>query len=402
MSGAMAAGTITTRTAEPARPVERDALEQAYAAPAAARRDVALDLLRGLAMVILVVNHIHLESVLEPVTRAFLSAAEVLVAVSGIITGMVFGRRWLLDGARVTTRRLLERARTLYVASVVVVALVGLLTLVPGLATDVLAVSPRVGIDAYAYDGALRTVLAVLTLEAGPWQFNILGFFIAMLVLAPVLLWALERGRWHWVLLASWTVFALARLGDVDVLPAQSERPFPLLVWQVLFVTGMVVGWHRERIAGVLRRRRRAVLGGVLAAAAVGVAARSGGPVLDALMGWTPSDRLAWRDAHLDKTTLDPLRLLGLGGIAGAVYLGLRRWEALARRTIGRVLLPLGRNSFYVFIVHVFLCLAIASLPVLSSDGGLGPVWNAVVQLACLGLLVVMVQRRVLFRWIPR
>jgi uncharacterized membrane protein len=43
-------------------------------------RDTSLDLLRGLAIVILVVNHVHLESAIGHVTAAALSAAEVLVS----------------------------------------------------------------------------------------------------------------------------------------------------------------------------------------------------------------------------------------------------------------------------------------------------------------------------------
>src|SRR5688572_8254019 len=80
-------------------------------------RDTALDLIRGLAMTILVVNHLHLESPLEDATSAVVSAAEVLVLVSGVVAGMVFGRRWRSDGPRATTRALLGRARQLYVAS---------------------------------------------------------------------------------------------------------------------------------------------------------------------------------------------------------------------------------------------------------------------------------------------
>jgi hypothetical protein len=87
-----------------------------------------------------------------------------------------------------------------------VVALVGVLTLVSGLATEALTVSPNVqpARDAYAFDGVLRTLLAIVTLEAGPWQFNILGFFIAALAAVPAVLWALDRGLWPAVVTGSW------------------------------------------------------------------------------------------------------------------------------------------------------------------------------------------------------
>jgi hypothetical protein len=361
-------------------------------------RDTTLDLVRGAAMAILVVNHIRLESVLGYATAGVLSAAEVLVSVSGVVVGMVFGRRWLTHGPRAVTGMLLRRSRTLYVASVVVVSLTGALTVVPGLATDALTVSPnmRPPRDLYAFDGPLRTLWAVVTLEAGPWQFSILGFFIAALALAPAVLWALDRGCWAGVVALSWLVFALGREWQVDVLPAQSERPFPILVWQVLFVNGIVLGWHRERIERRLRRHRRLVLSAVAAVAGVAVLVQLAGPVLLDAGAWAH-----WRAEHFDKGSLDVPRLVAMTSLTAALYLGLRRHAARASRILAPLLLPLGRNSFYVFIMHVFVCLGVASVPVLA-DGGLGPVGNAAVEAGAVALLWTMARRRFLFRWVPR
>jgi hypothetical protein len=361
-------------------------------------RDIALDLLRGLAMVILVVNHVRLESLLTHAAGAVLSAAEVLVAVSGVVVGMVFGRRWLLQGARATTTKLLRRAGKLYVASVAVVALVGALTLVPGLATDALTVSPNMepARDLYAFDGPLRTLIAIVALEAGPWQFNILGFFIAALALAPAILWLLDRGAWPAVVAASLVVFAAGRHWDVDVLPSQSERPFPVLVWQVLFVNGILLGWHREQLSERLRPYRRHICAIVVATALVFAAVQVVGPALVDATAWA-----RWEAEHFHKGSLDVPRLAAMISIAAAAYLALRRFATPAERLLGPLMLPLGRNSFYVFIMHVFLCLGLASVPVLSG-GGLGLVGNTAVQLVCLGLLVTMVRRRFLFRIVPR
>jgi hypothetical protein len=354
---------------------------------ARARRDVALDLLRGLAMVILVINHTALESPLRDATRAVLSAAEVLVMVSGVVVGMVFGRRWLEHGARATTRLLVLRARKLYVASVVVVGLVGLALLVPFLGAEALAISPRVGVDTYAYDSAWRTALSIVTLEAGPWQFNILGFFITVLLAAPLVLAALARGWWPVVLGTSVALYLAGRTTGVDVLPAQSERAFPLLVWQLLFVGGMVLGWQRDAVAAWVHPRRKLVWG-VIGATAV---------TLTVLRLALPRDV-----AIFHKGSLAPLRILLMASVAAAIYGVLRHHEAAAERRLGPVLLPLGRNSFYVFIVHVFACLALASVPFLAPGEALGPIGNVLVQIAVVAAMVVLVRRRVLFRWIPR
>lgn len=365
------------------------------------RRDVSLDLVRGLAMVVLVVNHVHLDSALERATEPFLSAAEALVLVSGVVVGMVFGRRWITEGPRRVTRALLRRAFVLYRASVCVVAAVGLLTLVPFLETGALTIAPQTsGPDLYAFDGPLRTLLAIVTLEAGPWQFNVLGLFIALIAIAPVLLWALARGWWPAVLVASWGLFALGRATGIEVVPAPSEDRFPLLIWQVLFVHGVVAGWHRDRLRDALVRVRPAVVAGIVLVAAAAAYVRLHELGLAPLGRDGPAWR-AWDARHFDKVTLDAARLVSMVAFTAAAYLLFRRFEPIMGRTAGRVLLPLGRSSFYVFIVHVFLCLAVASIPWTAGDG-LGLIGNAVVQLAILALLVAMVRRRLLFRWIPR
>ena len=388
-----------SRPASP--PAPGPAARPPAARPEAVGRDVALDLLRGLAMVILVVNHVALDSWLHYGTEPFMSAAEALVVVSGVVAGMVFGRRWTTWGPRATARALWRRSFVLYRASVVVVALVGALTLVPALATDALTVAPRTdGPDLYAVDGPLDTALAIVTLEAGPWQFNILGFFIAVLALTPGLLWLLQRGWWPVVLAGSWALWLLGRGTMAEVLPSQSEGAFPLLIWQLLFVHGLVLGWHRDRVGRALARVRRPVVTAILALAALAFLTRLHEIGLDP---FGISDA-TWRELdaeHFNKRTLDPGRLATMLSFTAAAYVLLRRFEPLATRVLGPVLLPLGRGSFYVFIVHVFLCLAVASLPLLE-DGGMGRTGNTVAQVGLLALLVVLLRRRVLFRWIPR
>ena len=340
-----------------------------------ATRDVALDLLRGLAIVILVVNHLPLRSPIEDVTSALLSAAEMLILVSGVVAGMVFGRRWRTRGARPTAIALLKRSRKLYVASVVVVALMGLLTLVPGLAIHDLTISR--GIDRYAYDGWLDTLVAVLTLEAGPWQFNIMGFFVAMLALAPALLWALARGWWPAVLAGSWALYAAGRVWELELLPSQSETPFPIAVWQVLFVHGLLIGWHREQIGTVVARHRRSCVAALTAVAAAAAAL------------WFTLDA-----GYFGKDHLDPLRLLVMVSATALAYVALQ--SRAAGRAVGWLLAPLGRNSFYVFIMQVFVCLAVAT----AHPGGV--VAALVLQVGAIALLWAMVRRRFLFRWVPR
>ena len=339
-------------------------------------------------MVVLVVNHLPADTVLHAATEPFLSAAETLVLVSGVVVGMVFGRRWRTCGPRLTTPALLRRSGTRLRASVLVVSLVALLALLP-LATDALTVRPAGGPDLYAGAGPLD----LLVLGVSPWQYEVLGVFIGMLAVAPAVLWALGRGWWPAVLAASWALYLLGRETQLHVLPSQSEQHFPLLIWQVLFVHGAVLGWHRAAVERLVRGPVVAVV--VLAAALLAAYVRlhelGASP-----FGMTPADWRAWDREHFSKAYLDPARLGSMVAFAGAAYLVLRRFERPIARVAGPFLLPLGRRSFSVFIVHVLVCLAVATLAI---DAGL--LVSTAVSTAALVAIWAIVRTRAAARWLP-
>src|SRR5262245_63741600 len=87
----------------------------------AARRDVRIDWLRGLAMTCVIVNHSKLSSLFSWFSYErfwIVTAAEVFVALSGIVIGTVYGRRLARDGWRSVVRGLGRRAALLYVSFV--------------------------------------------------------------------------------------------------------------------------------------------------------------------------------------------------------------------------------------------------------------------------------------------
>ncbi len=120
---------------------------------------------------------------------------------------------------------------------------------------------------------------------------------------------------------------------------------------------------------------------------------------LDQHLGYAPVDWTVWQREHFDKTSLDLARLGVLASLGIAIYLAFRRLQTTCERCLGWLLLPLGRNSFYVFIMHVFVCLGIALMPGTTDPG---PVISLIAELACLALLWTMVRRRFLFSIVPR
>src|SRR5574341_1238291 len=90
--------------------------------PSNEKRDLRLDLMRGFAVMVMVVDHFGGSSWLYLVTGGnafFTSGAEAFVLISGMVVGMVYGAIALRDGLWSATVKALKRAWTLYKLTVV-------------------------------------------------------------------------------------------------------------------------------------------------------------------------------------------------------------------------------------------------------------------------------------------
>lgn len=380
-------------------------------------RDLRIDMLRGVAIVFVVLDHIDLPSLFQlPSQEAvgIVSGAELFVAVSGVIVGMVYGGRLVRTDLVTVTGALWTRAWKLYRTALVVVVVVYLLTLLPGV--DGRAVTtfdagngqvsdtyPNVArLADYPVPGFL--VRDLLRLQLGPRQFNIMGLFVVLLLVSPLLLAALRRRLGLLVLLASWGLYALNAASPTRVLPSQFEDPFPLLTWQVLFVTGVVVGWYRTALLVWFRRPlgRAVLVAAVVAHLAVVLLAWSSGFLsngYDVRLALLPVHTFdALHAQWFTRTTLDLGRLLDTWLLLGTLYALLTAYWSVLDRALGWFFVPLGRASLYVFVLHVPAALVVANLPGLGGDSvALGTLAHGIV----LAVLWTMVRRRVLFRVIP-
>src|SRR5512135_3375076 len=101
-------------------------LQGEWAYPALDKRDLRLDLLRGFAVVVMVVDHFGGSSWLYLVTGGnnfFVSGAEAFIFISGLVVGMVYGAIALKQGIRAAQIKALQRAWTLYKLAVVLTLL---------------------------------------------------------------------------------------------------------------------------------------------------------------------------------------------------------------------------------------------------------------------------------------
>jgi hypothetical protein len=239
-------------------------------------------------------------------------------------------------------------------------------------------------------------------LQFGPWQFNVMGLYVVLLLASPLILAALNRGKGLWVLGATLCIYVAGTATRFRLLPSQFEDSFPLLVWQVLFVIGMVAGFHRHRIIAWLSAHSRVVVACTVLAVTLKFLSWCN-PYLangfDLRLAVIPDT--AYRtmyDTFFGRTYLDAGRLLNVLVLVVAAYAFLTAYWKPVERAVGWFLIPLGQATLYVFILHVVLIAVIANIPLLR-QGDI--VINTAAYAVVLGLLWLMVKKRVLFRVIP-
>ncbi len=324
-----------------------------------------LDLVRGVAVVFVVLNHINMPSLFQLLTQETLGpvvGAELFVVLSGLVLGIVYRRRLQRIDLLGATGALWQRAGKLYKTSLLVVLTVFLVTLVPGIDGTVVRnfVDQRTG-QAYGLYPNMERLLDypvpgsvlrdILLLRLGPYQFNILGLYVVLMLVSPLLLAALRRRLWWVALLVSWALYLINTVNPVTVFASQVETPFPLLTWQVLFVHGMVAGWYWTRLlafAGTVWGKALVVLA-VLTSLALAVFSWSN-PFLshgyDARLGLLPDPQfLALYEAWFLRPTLGPGRVLATCLLFVTLYALLTAYWRPLRAALGWLLVPLGQAS---------------------------------------------------------
>lgn len=208
-------------------------------------RDHRIDLLRGIALVMIFINHIP-GTVWENFTSrnfGFSDAAEGFVLMSGIATGLAYGVPFL-NGRPTWTQALRpwRRALTLWWVHVLVVVLIALLFWLTRDQTGILEMAKKRNILPLLNDPA--TYLPALVLLGHQFAYaDILPLYIIFMLCAPAMLFLAVRWPVAVILGAMllWFVVGLIKL-KTPTYPLDNGWFFNPLAWQLLFVTGIVTG----------------------------------------------------------------------------------------------------------------------------------------------------------------
>jgi hypothetical protein len=370
---------------------------QAWAYTAAepgARRDLRIDLLRGFCVFAMLADHLGGESWLYAITGGngrFVSAAEGFVFISGLVMGQVYASKIKRLGLKHAIGQALLRARTLYVITTVMTLIFALTRLYTDLAMWVpRSVSPGA-------ESLPEVIVGTLTLHFTYHGTDILALYVFCVLGSVAGLTALAFGKWRWVLGASWLTWLGYQLQPDLHLPwyIRNSENFPFAAWQVLFMTGLVIGFRGPALTRWLERRPalRTALIGLAVVVAIGVASSS------AIFGDSAP-------GLFDKVAQRPVRLAGFAAAALMLYTAVTLAWLPVRRATGWLLLPLGQHALYCYTLHLFVILfiinAVRGAPIA------GPMWwssvmsGTTLQIGLVLAMWVLVRRRILFRVVPR
>ncbi len=194
-------------------------------------------------------------------------------------------------------------------------------------------------------------VWPIVTLTRG--SDDLMTFYVTLLVLAVPALLLLRRRLW-WVVLGTSVALWLVHQGNERWLNPPTVYFVPVADWQLLFMAGLVIGYHRSEIASWLTGARRlvflvALLGTFAALLFVQVFVNGG---LVNAPEWL--DRFAG-DAWQGYDHNPPAHMLTVFVCMLSLH-RLTAWGWLPlQRILGWFLIPLGQSALYVYAVHTVL-----------------------------------------------
>jgi hypothetical protein len=334
------------------RAAERHCDAEAILNPA--DRDFRIDLFRGLALWWIFLDHVP-ETFLNhftPKNFGFSDAAEILVFLSGLASGSVYGRVARQSGLAAASLRVLRRAFEIYLAQIITVAV--LLTEISLLAVRQPSLLDHANLAVFIANPA-ETMFQAMMLRYSPVDLDplllmtILHFGLVLVLPAMV--------RWPTpVLIASALVYFLAHWFDWSI-PAYPKGViyFNPLDWQLLYVMGVWWGMkHIKEQPAILKSRFVASLAAIYLLFSLFIT-----------LGWHFHSLEAYVPAvivrviyPIDKGDLDILRLVHFSALALLCWRLLPCNLPVLRTRFLRPLVLCGEYSLAIYCVSVLLSFA--------------------------------------------
>ena len=338
-------------------------------------RITQIDGIRGFFLLAMTTGHLAgvTPSILGKITHhtyGFVDAAMGFVAFSGLIIGLVYGKRLLKHSPEVMRRAIFDRTRVIFFWSALLiilsVALIPHLPNLPNFLTDPLGDQP-----------VLAGLLALFQLR-GLWGINVLSIYLAFMLFTPLALIAFKNGHYRAVFLCSFLLWVIAQtslpelfwaqiadLAGLDQYNLTLGLYFNRFAWQVLYFCGLAIGFlmAQDKLDMRFMQSRNAALALVPCAVFIAGFGFSAFVKLQGPDGqealYSQMVRLYWR------SDLPPLRIAAFGAHIYVVLWFLTAGRGAANRAVRAIseglhclatapaFIYLGQHSLQVFAWHV-------------------------------------------------
>jgi hypothetical protein len=320
----------------------------------ASSRDLRLDFFRGLALILIFVDHIP-ENILSYFTIQaveFFDAAEVFIFISGYTAALVYGQTLVSQGALYATARILGRAWQLYIAHIFLFVM-----FIAEVSYTVTTFNNPMYNDEMRVGDFLNephvAIVKALLLEFQPTFLDILPLYILLLVIFPVVLLGL-RLRPLIVLVPSFLLYLLVQATNLSV-PAYPEGHvwyFNPLAWQFVFIAGAALGFPGRHDRRWSRWARR-----VLPLAVFFVAAGFAIKLSWTIHGiWDPFPGLLLKELWpVNKNNLSLIRVIPFFAAVAIVAVVVPANTAFLRSLVAKPLVLCGQQSLEIFCLGILL-----------------------------------------------
>jgi len=316
------------------------------------KRILAFDLLRGIFMLMIVVDHINwgpsLYHLLSGGGVLWVSPAEGFFAISGMLVGYIYGPR-LKKSFKSATKKLWKRAWLLYSLSIVFTLVYTTITLY----SHSSALPPI-----WQRDGVSFIYNVLLARYSYGWT-DFLPRYAVFMFVAPFVLWFITRGKAWIVATVSVAVWALFHTTPLLL---------PLSSWELIFIPAMIVGYYLPTIEQTVKQLP-SKLRTSLAISLWSVAGLTFATLI-AIQVALPMIGIPSSLAHLSPSTqmLFDKETIGIGRFAlgviwfWAFYSIVRTYEHRINRVTRGVFEVVGKKSLYTYGIHGFVIFMITLL----------------------------------------
>jgi hypothetical protein len=270
-------------------------------------RDLRLDALRGL-MLLLIVFHHHplIKGWILDESFGYVNVLEGFIFLSGYIAGLIYSQKLILEGRDEMIRQALRRSATIYLFHIITFVAAFAILHTSNLTFETW--TPLIDRD------PVTSLLAIVTLLFQPVFLDILPMFFVFALCAPWIIIQFRKRRGWSVIGISLGIWLLAQLGMRNWITNQCSKFFivnfgffDMFAYQLLFVTGLALGvrrYDKGKTIAPLKSRNVAFIGCL------------------ALILFTfryqmlPLSNFVNTNWLIDKSELGPLRLLNFSLIA--------------------------------------------------------------------------------------